>query len=195
MTVAIVKYNAGNVRSVAAAISRLGVSSVVTDDPSILLKAQRVIFPGVGEASSAISYLRLNGLDRVIRDIKAPFLGICLGMQLMCRHSEEGDTHCINILDINLTKFDSTSGLKVPHMGWNSITNLSGPLFNGIQEGAFVYFVHSFQAPVSKNTIAQTQYGATFSAAIHKENFFGLQFHVEKSGDIGAEILKNFMSM
>lgn len=191
--IAIVKYNAGNIRSVINALSRFNIDSVVTDDPTILLKAEKVIFPGVGEAKTAMQYLKKKGLDEIIKNLKQPFLGICLGLQLMCKHSEEGDTEGLNIFNHNVRKFPSTG--KVPHMGWNNFTSIKSNLFNNILTDDDVYFVHSYYAEKGENTIAETDYLLPFSCALQKDNFYAVQFHPEKSGNIGKNILKNFLDI
>lgn len=195
MKAAIIKYNAGNVQSVRFALQRLGVDAVWTDDPALLRSADKVIFPGVGEASSAMQYLRERGLDVVIRSLEQPVLGICLGLQLFCRYSEENDTACLGIFDAEVRLFRITEGLKVPHMGWNELSHLRGPLFTGITEESFAYFVHSYYAEESPSAIALTEYGVRFSAALHRDNFFAVQFHPEKSGPTGHQILDNFLKI
>lgn len=193
--IAVVKYNAGNIQSVLFALERLGKTADWTDDPETIRRADHVIFPGVGEASSAMQHLRARELDEVIRSLKQPVLGICLGLQLFCRHSEENDTECLGIFDVNVRKFSSESpDLKVPHMGWNTLQDLHSPLFQGIPENSYAYFVHSFFAEMSPHTIATTTYGAPFSAALQRDNFFAVQFHPEKSGAAGQRLLKNFLS-
>lgn len=196
--VAIIKYNAGNIRSVLFALERLGVEATVTDDHDAIRGASHVIFPGVGAANSAMPYLQEHGLDQLLISLTQPFLGICLGMQLMCRHTEEGDTDCLGIFDIGVRKFPALdaagSRLKTPHMGWNSLYDLNSPLLHGVNEGDFVYFVHSYYAEMSKQTIATCNYGIPFSAALQKDNFYGVQFHPEKSAGPGEQILKNFLS-
>jgi imidazole glycerol-phosphate synthase subunit HisH len=192
MKVAIVKYNAGNIESVKNALNRLGVESVVSDDSEILQTAEKVIFPGVGEASTAMKYLRERNLDLVIKSLKQPTLGICLGMQLMCEFSEENSTECLAILPNKVRKFESKI-LKIPHIGWNTISGLKGKLFEGITEESFVYFVHSFYVENSFETSANCLYEIPFSAAIEHYNFYATQFHPEKSGEIGAKILENFL--
>ncbi|HIV98552.1 MAG TPA: imidazole glycerol phosphate synthase subunit HisH [Candidatus Ornithospirochaeta avicola] len=194
MKTVIINYNAGNVFSVTSALKRMGYDFILSDRDDEILSADRVIFPGVGEASSAMSFLRKKNLDEVIRQIKRPFLGICLGMQLMAEHSVEGDTECLSIFgDTTIRKFSPKSALKVPHMGWNDVYALKGELFHGIEEHCYFYFVHSYYASVSPLTAAECTYGIPFSAALNKDNFYGLQFHPEKSGEKGEEVLKNFM--
>jgi glutamine amidotransferase len=196
MKVAVVKYNAGNIYSVIHALQRLGVTPVLTDNPEELQKADKVLFPGQGEASNAMRYLREHNLDKVIRDLKNPILGICIGQQLMCRHSEEGNTDCLSIFDVDVLKFQPQKHEdKVPHMGWNQLENPTSELFKGFTEGEFVYFVHSFYVPVCENTIAVTNYILPFSAALHKDNFYATQFHPEKSGSVGEHIIKNFLEL
>lgn len=199
MQVAIVKYNAGNIFSVINAVKRLGIEPLWTDDAELLAKADRVIFPGQGEASNAMSYLRSRGLDRVICDLKQPVLGICIGQQLMCSHSEEGDTDCLGIFPMEVKRFQPTRHEdKVPQMGWNSINlNLNpNPLFKGVKEGDFVYFVHSYYVPLHEEyTIAKANFTLDYSAAIHKDNFYATQFHPEKSGKVGERILRNFLEV
>ena len=196
MNVAIVDYGAGNVTSVARALQRLGVSPLLTDDPELIAKADKVVFPGQGEASNAMSNLKQRGLDKVLRDLKQPFLGICIGQQLMCRHSEEGDTDGLGIFDVPVLRFiPQCHEDKVPHMGWNTLNELQSPLFNGIEEGAYAYFVHSFYVPLCAETIATTDYIQPFSAALQHENFFATQFHPEKSGSVGERILQNFLNI
>lgn len=191
--IAIVKYNAGNIRSVQNALNRLGYESVITDDPDTILNANKVIFPGVGEASSAMKYLKDKGLDKVLQSVKNPMLGICLGLQLMCHHSEEGDTECLGIFDAEVKKFPPLD--KVPHMGWNSFTDVKGELFNAIELNNDVYYVHGYYAAISDETIASCNYIQPFSSAMQKDNFYATQFHPEKSADVGAQILKNFLAL
>lgn len=191
-SVVIIKYNAGNVQSVQYALQRIGVASVVTDDAAIIQAADKVIFPGVGHAASAMEYLNSKGLDRIIADLKQPVLGICLGMQLMCRHSDEGHTSGIGIFDSDIKLFQSAV-LKVPQVGWNNIYDLRSVLFNALNEGEFVYTVNSYYASLSDDTVAKTDYIFPYSAALQKNNFYGVQFHPEKSGTAGETILKNFI--
>ena len=194
MSVAIVKYRSGNVRSVENAFARLGVETVVTDDPAVLDTAERVVFPGVGEASSAMAYLRERGLDTTIRSLTQPVLAICLGMQLLCDRSEEGDIECLGLLPYTVRRFRSRD-LKVPHMGWSTIDKLSGELFQSVSDGERFYFVHSYFVPAARETTAECEYGQVFSAAIVRDNFYGVQFHPEKSGGAGAQLLRNFLTL
>ena len=191
--IAILKYNAGNVTSVENAVKNLGYEVVITDDIEILKSAEKVIFPGVGEASSAMKYLREKGLDQVIQELKQPVLGICLGMQLMCNSSEEGETQGLRIFNTKVLKFPA-QGL-VPQMGWNNFTSLKGKLFDGISADDNCYFVHSFYAEICSETIAVNDYILPFSAALNKDNFYATQFHPEKSGEVGQQILKNFLEL
>lgn len=193
MKVAIIKYNAGNVHSVASALRRLDIEPVITDDTDVLKSADKIIFPGVGEASTAMNYLREKKLDQLIPTLKQPFLGICLGLQLMSESSEENDTSCLGIFQGKVKKFNEN--LKIPHMGWNDFVEVKSPLFEGISVDDYVYFVHSYYAPVTENSIAITDYGVKFSAAMARDNFFATQFHPEKSGKVGAKILENFVKM
>lgn len=195
MQVAIVKYNAGNIHSVVHALRRLGIEPILTDNPTLLQQADKVIFPGVGEAATTMQYLQKTGLDQVIKNLTQPVLGICLGMQLLCKHSEEGNVDALGIFDIPVKKFTWQKGLKIPHMGWNQIEQLKGPLFARNQENDYVYFVHSYFVPVCEHTIATTQYSGPFSAALNKDNFYATQFHPEKSGDVGSLILENFLQL
>ncbi len=196
MNIAIIKYNAGNIFSVVSALNRLSVEAIVTADLEEIAKADKVIFPGVGEASSTMHHLRKLGLDRLIPTLKQPVLGICLGMQLMCSHSEEGDADCLNIFDINVKRFISQRHQdKVPHMGWNTITDVKSTIFDESIEEQFVYFVHSYYVPVCERTVATTDYIHPFSAALHKDNFYATQFHPEKSGSVGEKILQNFLNI
>ncbi len=196
MDVAIIKYNAGNIRSVDYALKRIGVEAVITDDKDKLLKADKIIFPGVGEAETTMRHLRVNQLDTFIKDLKQPVLGICLGMQLMCATSEEGNTDCLGIFDVPVKRFIAQKHTdKVPHMGWNTISHYKSDLFKGFTHDEFVYFVHSFYVPVCEETAAQTDYIHPFSAALHKDNFYATQFHPEKSGAAGEHILRNFLNI
>lgn len=194
MRVAIVKYNAGNVESVKNALNRLGVEPILTDDAKTLQTADKVIFPGVGESSSAMSYLRERNLDETLKSLSQPVLGICLGMQLLCEFSEENETKCLGILPYRVRRFDD-SNLKIPQIGWNNIFDLKSDLLKGIVENSFVYFVHSFYVESGTETIATCDYGLNFSAAIQHENFYAVQFHAEKSGAVGAKILENFLKI
>jgi glutamine amidotransferase len=193
MKIAIIDYGAGNVQSVLFALERLGFEGIVTNDWNTINNADKVIFPGVGEASSAMKMLIDGGLDVLIPTLKQPVLGICLGMQLMCKHSEEGNTNGLGIFDVNVVKFSNE--VKVPQMGWNTIYNLKSSLFTGIKENEFMYLVHSYYAPLSENTIATTNYESDYSTALQRDNFFGVQFHPEKSGIFGEQILKNFLQL
>ncbi|MCQ2118817.1 MAG: imidazole glycerol phosphate synthase subunit HisH [Bacteroidales bacterium] len=195
--IAIIDYNAGNLCSVENALRRLGAQFEVTSDPERIAAASHVLMPGVGEASSAMENLRERGLVEVVKDLKQPVLGICIGLQLMCTFSEEGRTPCLGVFDTAVRRFDPSSGAKIPHMGWNTITGLKGPLFKGVQDGSFVYYVHSFRPEITEEqTIAVTEYaGSPFSGALCRDNFFGTQFHPEKSGPVGARILKNFIEL
>ena len=194
MKVAVVKYNAGNIQSVMNALRRVGVDPVLTDNPVELRKADRVIFPGQGEASHAMEYLQTHGLDQVIKSLTQPVLGICIGQQLMCEHSEEGNVDCLGIFPAQVLRFHPQKHeQKVPHMGWNQLENVQDPLLEGINEGAFVYFVHSFYVPTNDYTIATTNHILSFSSAMRKGNFMATQFHPEKSGSVGERILTNFL--
>lgn len=193
MNLAIIKYNAGNVVSVTNALNRLGVEPILTDDPERLQKADKVIFPGVGEASTAMRYLKSKGLDQLIPQLKQPFLGICLGLQLMCRYSEENDTQCLDIFGLDVKKFPAKA--KVPQIGWNALTDITSPLFSGLPEVPYVYFVHSYYAELGEHTIARSEYVLPFSAALHRDNFYAIQAHPEKSGATGSMILQNFLNL
>ncbi|HDO06793.1 MAG TPA: imidazole glycerol phosphate synthase subunit HisH [Bacteroidetes bacterium] len=193
MNISIIDYGAGNVKSVQFALERLGYKGELTSDANEILQADKVIFPGVGEASTAMEALRLYGLDSLIPSLKQPVLGICLGMQLMCTRSEEGDAGCLDIFPTESLEFPDN--LKVPHVGWNTLTHLKSPLFKQIEPMAYAYFVHSFYVPVTKYTVAQTYYGLPFSAALIKDNFYACQFHPEKSSETGEQILKNFLAL
>jgi glutamine amidotransferase len=195
MKVAIVKYNAGNIRSVIYALNRLGIEPILTDDEAELRSADKVIFPGVGEASSAMRYLKEAGLDKILPTLTQPFLGICIGQHLMCQHSEEGDVAGLGIFPLEVKKFDENTGRKVPHMGWNKLANMNSVLFEGIEpEHAYVYYVHSYYCELSEDfIIASTDYVNDYSGALHKDNFYSVQFHPEKSGDVGEQVLRNFI--
>lgn len=196
MKIAVVKYNAGNIRSVDYALKRLGVDAEITADEQLLRSADKVIFPGVGEAETTMNYLRAHGMDKLIKELRQPVLGICLGMQLMCRHSEEGDVDCLGIFDTEVKRFISQRHEdKVPHMGWNTIKQTDSALFKGFTQEEFVYFVHSFYVPKNEHTAAVTDYILPFSAALHKDNFYATQFHPEKSGKVGECILRNFLEL
>ena len=190
------KYNAGNMFSVVNALRRLGVEPVITDDPEQLQKAERVLFPGQGSAATCMRYLRQHQLDEVIRSLRQPVLGICVGQQLMCSHSEEGDVDCIGIFPEVVKKFVPRShDEKVPAMGWNALYDLKTPLMEGIDEESYVYFVHSYYVPTSEFTIAKADYTLPYSAAMHRDNFWAVQFHPEKSGKVGEKLIANFLSM
>jgi glutamine amidotransferase len=191
--VAIVKYNAGNTQSVSFALQRLGVDPLITDDPEELMKADKVIFPGVGEASTAMNYLRQKGLDKLIPTLKQPVFGVCLGLQLLCKHSDENNTECLGVFPVNVKKFPPLE--KVPHMGWNNAFEMQGRLFEGVPENPYLYYVHSYYAELSEFTIAKTEYILPFSAALQKDNFYALQAHPEKSSLEGSKILENFLKL
>lgn len=193
MKLAIVKYNAGNIQSVLYALERIGMEAVVTDDHAELQSADKVIFPGVGEASSAMNYLKERELDTLIKSLTQPVLGICLGMQLMCTHSEENDTACLGLFDTEVKKF--TGQLKIPQIGWNLVREGKQPLFNTMQKDPYCYFVHSYYAALCEETAAVTEYGVRFSSALQKGNFYGVQFHPEKSAAVGERLLKNFIQL
>ena len=201
MGIVIVKYNAGNIQSVLYALERIGLQAIVTDDHAQLRSADKVIFPGVGEASTAMDYLKERGLDKLIRELRQPVLGICLGMQLMCRYSEENDTECLGIFEESVKKFrpsavgapEGGSVLKVPQIGWNTIYDLKTPLFGGLAENSYCYFVHGYYAALGQHTIATTDYTLPYSSGLHRDNFYGVQFHPEKSAQVGERILRNFL--
>lgn len=196
MNVAIIKYNSGNIFSVEHALKRLGIKASVTSDAEKILNADKVIFPGVGQAETTMNFLKHAGFDTLIRSLKQPVLGICLGMQLMCRHSEEGNADCLNIFDIDVKRFRPLKHEdKVPHMGWNTVSNVNSNLFDSTIENQYVYFVHSYYVPICDHTAATTDYIHPFSAALHKDNFYATQFHPEKSGSIGEKILQNFLNL
>jgi len=193
MKTVIIKYNAGNVVSVTNTLNRLGIEPVLSDDAEVIKSADKVIFPGVGEASTAMQYLKARNLDRLIVNLKQPFLGICLGQQLMCRYSEENDTECLGIFDLNVVRFEPK--LKVPHMGWNKLFDMQGPLFKDMPADSFIYFVHSYYCEVGVETIAKSDYINEFSASLYKDNFYAIQGHPEKSGMTGQKFLENFLKI
>lgn len=197
MSLVIVKYNAGNIQSVLYALERIGVEATVTDNHEQIRKADKVIFPGVGEASSAMRYLKERGLDEVLKSLQQPVLGICLGMQLMCAYSEENDTPCLGIFPEQVKQFTPPAGstLKVPQIGWNAICNLKTDLFKNTPENSYCYFVHGYYAALGEHTIATADYVQPYSAGLHRDNFYGLQFHPEKSAQVGEQLLKNFLSI
>jgi glutamine amidotransferase len=193
MKTVLIDYGAGNVQSVKYALNRLGIEPILTKDHDIIRSADKVIFPGVGAADSAMKQLKASGLDQLIPTLTQPVLGICVGMQLMCKSSSEGNVDCLGIIDVKVEKFKQ--GLKIPHMGWNNIEDIKTNLFNGNHNAEQMYFVHSYYVPINEYTIATTNYGSPFSASIKKDNFYAVQFHTEKSGDLGEEILKNFLEL
>ena len=193
MQVAIINYGAGNIQSIRFAFERLGIHPILSDSAAEISQADRVIFPGVGEASSAMRKLRATGLDALIPELKQPVLGICLGMQLMCNYSQEGDTQGLGLFDVDVLRFNH--GVKVPQIGWNTIDNLKSDLFAGISQKEYIYLVHSYYAPLCENTIAVSDYGMTYSSALSKKNFYGVQFHPEKSSVVGERILENFLKL
>ena len=197
MNIVIIKYNAGNIRSVLFALERIGVQGLVTDEPDLIRSADKIIFPGVGEASSAMLYLRERKLGRLIQNLEQPVLGICLGMQLLCGHSEENDTICLGVFTEKIKKFKpgENEQVKVPQIGWNNIYDLGSPLFTGVPENSYCYFVHGYYAGLGEATIAKTDYIQPYSSALHKNNFYGVQFHPEKSAGVGELILKNFIQL
>lgn len=193
--IAILDYKMGNLRSVENALKRLGAEFTVTDDAGVIRSADKVLMPGVGNAAEAMENLRSASLVDVVRSLRRPVLGICVGMQVMCRHSEEGDVACLNLFDARVKRFEPSADLKVPHMGWNRIGNLESKLFKGIDGGEYVYFVHSYYPELCSDTIATSRHGVMFSAALKYENFYGTQFHPEKSGDVGERIIENFLRL
>ena len=193
MKIVIIDYGAGNIKSIQFAFERLGYHAVLSSDPEVIKEADRVIFPGVGEASNAMNKLRQTGLDKLIPTLKQPVLGICLGMQLMCKHSEENNTDGLGIFNLEVRRFNN--GLKVPQMGWNTIYKLNSPLFKEVEENAYMYLVHSYYAELNEDAIATTNYGKEYATALQKDNFYGVQFHPEKSSVIGEKILKNFIDL
>ena len=193
--IAILDYKMGNLRSVENALKRLGAEFTVTDDTDVIRSADKVLMPGVGNAAEAMENLRSASLVDVVRSLRRPVLGICVGMQVMCRHSEEGNVDCLNLFDARVKRFEPSADLKVPHMGWNTIGNLESKLFKGIDGGEYVYFVHSYYPELCSDTIATSRHGVMFSAALKYENFYGTQFHPEKSGDVGERIIENFLRL
>ena len=195
MKIVIIKYNAGNIQSVLFALERIGIGAIVTDNHEEILAADKVIFPGVGEASSAMNSLREANLNQLIKKLQQPVLGICVGMQLLCKYSEENDTPCLGVFEEPVKKFVSVNGLKVPQIGWNTISDLKSPLMKGLPENSYCYFVHSYYVPLTAHAIATTDYIQPYAAAIHTNNFYGVQFHAEKSAKAGEQILKNFIEI
>lgn len=195
MKVALVKYNAGNIQSVLYALERIGITAMVTDDHEQIRSADKVLFPGVGEARSAMESLQEKNLDQLIKELKQPVLGICVGMQLLCVSSEERDTAGLGIFDVKVKRFPPAPSLKIPQIGWNTINNLRSKLFAGLKEDSYIYYVHSYYAELSEWTIATSEYGIAYSAALNKDNFYGVQFHTEKSADAGEQILRNFIEL
>ena len=193
MKIVIINYGAGNIQSIKFAIQRLGFEATLSDNPKEIKEADKIIFPGVGEANSAMQKLKMSGLDQLIPTLKQPVLGICLGMQLMCNYCEEGNTKGLGIFDVNVVKFEVS--VKIPQIGWNQIENLKSNLFKGIKENEFMYLVHSYYVPLNIETIATTNYGVKYASAMRKDNFYGTQFHPEKSSFVGAQILKNFLEL
>ena len=193
MKTVLIDYGAGNIQSVKYALNRLGIEPILTKDHDLIKSADKVIFPGVGAADAAMRQLKVSGLDKLIPTLTQPVLGICVGMQLMCKRSKEGDVDCLGIINVEVEKFKK--GLKIPHMGWNNLRDIKSNLFNANNDAEQMYFVHSYYVPINEYTIATTDYGVPFSAAIQKDNFYAVQFHTEKSGDIGEEILKNFLEL
>jgi glutamine amidotransferase len=194
MEVVLIKYNAGNIQSVLYALERIGIAATVTDDHDAIIAADKVVFPGVGEARSAMDSLKEKNLDSLIRGLKQPVLGICVGMQLLCQHSQERNTQGLGIFDVKVKRFPD-GRVKIPQIGWNDIYNLSSPLFDDLPEHSYIYNVHSYYAELSKQTIATADYGLSYSAALHKDNFYGVQFHTEKSAQVGEQVLRNFIEL
>lgn len=191
--IVVIDYNAGNIQSVLFALERIGVSARLSSDHDIIKSADKVIFPGVGEASTTMKYLQSSGLDIVIKSLVQPVFAICIGQQLLCQHSEEGDTDCLGLIPASVVKFQKKEDIRIPHMGWNQISQLKGPLFEGVSENSFVYFVHSYYTESNEYSTAITNYSVPFAAAMQKDNFFSCQFHPEKSAEVGEAILKNFL--
>lgn len=195
MKLVIIKYNSGNVAGVRFALQRLGIDAMWTDDSEEIFSADKIIFPGVGNAASAMGSLKETGLDKILPGIRQPFLGICAGMQLMCTHSEEGDVDCLGIVPLKVKKFENKKGLKVPHTGWDTISQLKGPLFKDIREEEYMYFVHSYFVSTGSDSVAICNYGIPFTAALQRKNFYGVQFHTELSAEAGSRILQNFLNL
>jgi len=197
MKIVIIKYNAGNIRSVLFALERIGAEALVTDDPDLIINADKIIFPGVGEASSAMNYLKDRKLDQLIKNLHQPVLGVCLGMQLLCTYSEENETHCIGVFNETVKKFSPGGDqyIKVPQVGWNNIYDLNSGLFSGVPQKSYAYFVHGYYVGLGETTIAKTEYVQPYSSALQKNNFYGVQFHPEKSAFVGERILKNFIQL
>lgn len=197
MEIVVIDYKAGNIRSVLFALERIGANGILTDDPQRILNADKVIFPGVGEASSAMEALRSRGLDKLIPTLKQPLLGICLGMQLLCSHSEEGNTNCLNVFPVQVKRFPEkrAGGEKVPHVGWNTVSGLKGALFNDLPDPVYMYYVHSFYAEQSAFTTGVSRHIIDYSASLQKDNFYAVQYHPEKSGDAGERLLRNFLAI
>jgi glutamine amidotransferase len=196
MDIVIIQYNAGNIQSVLYALERIGTTAVVTDNVELIKSADKVIFPGVGEASTAMAYLKERNLDAVIKNLQQPVLGICLGMQLMCAYSEENNTTCLGVFEENVCQFKTADPvIKVPQIGWNTITNLKTDLFNQVPENSYAYFVHGYYAALGAHTIATSNYIQPYSSALNKDNFYGVQFHPEKSAKVGEQIIKNFLEL
>jgi imidazole glycerol-phosphate synthase subunit HisH len=195
MNVVLIKYNAGNIQSVLYALERIGIAATVTDDHEQIRSADKVLFPGVGEARSAMESLQEKQLDKLIRELIQPVLGICVGMQLLCKYSEERDTPGLGIFDVKVKRFPATGGIKIPQIGWNTIYGLRSGLFNDLPENSYIYYVHSYYAELGEQTIARSGYGIEYSAALHKNNFYGVQFHTEKSATAGEQILRNFIEL
>ena len=193
--IAVINYQCGNLRSVGNALQRIGCDYRITGDEALIRTASHVILPGVGEASSTMQALKNSGLDKTLLELTQPVLGICIGMQLMCRYSEEGNVQCLGLFDADVRKLPVSKELKVPHIGWNTITGFTSPLTNGIHEGSYFYYVHSFAPEINRQTAAITEYGTRFSAILQNANFFGVQFHPEKSGEVGEKLLKNFLNI
>ncbi len=193
--VVIIKYNAGNVMSVIYAFERIGISCVLSDNPEVIQAADRIVFPGVGEASTAMRSIQKKGLDKLIPTLKQPFLGTCVGMQLLCNHSEEGDTNCLGVFDVNVVRFPKKTGLKIPQTGWNNVYDLTSKLTAGVKNNAYVYYNHGYYAQLCQNTVGVTDYILPYSGMLQKDNFYACQFHSEISGDVGEQIFRNFLTL